>query len=191
MQKPQRLLALALLLALAACGAKPPDPAQAPAPPTASAPATPAPPAATPAPTEGPADPAAAPQPATLDAAGAETPPEDGDRLVLTGTLDEYSYDDVAAMAENYPASDYERQANPTYWLIVLDGPQTIEVMSGGGPELVSGEASLIWVQEPAGLEPYTGQHITFSIDPGKTFWPSDVSLPVGGPRTNDVHILN
>ena len=129
-------------------------------------------------------------QPETPVESGTETLPEDGDRLVLTGTLNEYSYDDVAAMAENYPASDFERELNPTYWLIVLDEPQTIEIMSGGGPELVSGEATLIGILEPAGLEQYAGQHITFSIDPSKTYWPSDVSLP-SGPRTNDVHILN
>ena len=131
-------------------------------------------------------------QPAEPDASGGEEPlPEDGDRLVLTGTLNEYSYDDVAAMAGNYPANDYERQLNPAYWLIELDQPQIIEIMSGGGPELISDEASLIWISDPSGLEQYAGQHVTFSIDPSATWWPSDVSLPLGEPRTADVHILN
>ena len=49
----------------------------------------------------------------------------------------------------------------------------------------------MIWVSEPAGLEAYAGQHVTFSIDPEHMFWPSDTSLPLGQPRTEDVHILN
>lgn len=131
------------------------------------------------------------PQPGTPADPVANAPPEDEGRLVLTGTLDAYSYDDVAAMTGSHLTNDYERQSNPTYWLIVLDEPQTIEIMSGGGPGMFSNEASIIWVSEPAGLEAYAGQHVTFSIDPEHTFWPSDTSLPLGQPRTEDVHILN
>lgn len=157
-------MALALPLTLAVCGAKAPDPPAAAELPAAAEPADP----------------------------GAEVPlPEDGDRLVLTGTLNEYSYDEVAAMAGNYPANDYERQLTPTFWLIVLDEPQTIEIMSGAGPDPYSSKASMICASDPTGLEPYAGQHVIFSIDPNKTFWPSDASLPLGEPRTGDIHILN
>ena len=37
----------------------------------------------------------------------------------------------------------------------------------------------------------YYGQHLTFSIDPNNTYWPSDTSLPLGQPGTDDIHILN
>ncbi len=131
-------------------------------------------------------------QPTEPDAAGGEEPlPEDGNRIVLTGTLNEYSYDEVVAMAGNYPANDAERQLHPTYWLMILDEPQIIGIVSGGSPEIVSGEASMIWISEPAGLEQYAGQHLTFSIDPQNTWWPSDVSLPLNEPRTSDVNILS
>lgn len=128
---------------------------------------------------------------APLPGAGTESLlPEDGNRLVLTGTLNEYSYDEVAAMAGNYPGNDYERQLYPTFWLIVLDEPRTIEIMSGAGPDLYSSEASMICATDPAGLEQYAGRHVTFSVDPNRTFWPSDASLPLGQPRTGDIHIL-
>ena len=48
----------------------------------------------------------------------------------------------------------------------------------------------MIDVTYAQGLESYDGQHVTFSIDPNNTWWPSDTSLPLGQPRTDDVHIL-
>ena len=36
----------------------------------------------------------------------------------------------------------------------------------------------------------YVGQRLTVSIDPDRTQWPSDSSLPVVQPHTNDVQII-
>ena len=132
-------------------------------------------------------------QPAEPDAADGEEPlPEDGDRTVFRGTMNEYSYEEVAAMwsGGNYPVNNYERQLHPTYLLITLDEPQTMEIRTGDGLAFVSQEISMLGVQEPAELEQYAGQHLTFSVDPGMIYNPSDVSLPPA-PRAYDVHILN
>ena len=75
--------------------------------------------------------------------------------------------------------------------LIVLDTPQEMTLQSGdpmGSPR--SGLVKLISVKNVEGLEQYDGQHLTFSIDPTKTYWPSDTSLPLGQPQAWDLHVL-
>lgn len=118
--------------------------------------------------------------------------PTDGDRIVFTGTIDTYSYEEVIALQgcpdPNAPWSD----SSQTFRLIVLDTPQEMELQSGdpvGSPR--SDTVRLISVAYVEGLEQYDGQHLTFSIDPKATYWPSDTSMPVGQPGTRDVHVLN
>lgn len=117
--------------------------------------------------------------------------PPDGDRIVFTGTIDTYSYEQVVELQgcpdPNAPWTD----SNQTFRLIVLDTPQEMKLQSGdptGSPR--SGTVRLISVAYAEGLEQYDGQHLTFSIDPNNTYWPSDTSMPVGQPGTRDVHIL-
>lgn len=118
--------------------------------------------------------------------------PTDGDRIVFTGTIDTYSYEEVIALQgcpdPNAPWSN----SSQTFRLIVLDTPQEMELQSGdpvGSPR--SDTVRLISVAYAEGLEQYDGQHLTFSIDPKATYWPSDTSMPVGQPGTRDVHVLN
>ena len=115
---------------------------------------------------------------------------EDG-RIVFTGTVDTYSYEEVIALQgcpdPNAPWTD----SSQTFRLIVLDTPQEMELQSGdpvGSPR--SGMVRLISVAYAKGLEQYDGQHLTFSIDPSNTYWPSDSSMPVGQPATGDVHVV-
>ena len=129
--------------------------------------------------------------PEAQEETGTETLPEDGDRLVLTGTLNEYTYEQTVELQGVPDPNAQWADTSMTYWIVVLDEPQTIEIMSGSGPELVSSEASLIGILEPVGLEQYAGQHITFSIDPETSWWQSDTSLPLGAARVKSIKILN
>lgn len=115
---------------------------------------------------------------------------EDG-RIVFTGTVGTYTYEEVIALQgcpdPNAPWTD----SSQTFRLIVLDTPQEMELQSGdpvGSPR--SGIVRLISVAYAEGLEQYDGQHLTFSIDPSNTYWPSDSSMPVGQPATRDVHVV-
>lgn len=117
--------------------------------------------------------------------------PTDGDRIVFTGIVGTYSYEEVIALQgcpdPNAPWTD----SSQTFRLIVLDTPQKMELQSGdpvGSPR--SDTVRLISVAYAEGLEQYDGQHLTFSIDPKATYWPSDSSMPVGQPSTKDVHVL-
>lgn len=129
-------------------------------------------------------------QPSTVEPEPAETAlPTDGDRIVFRGTLGAYSYSevlDLQGQADPNPGSDM----GETYYLIVLDEPQTMAVTRGDGSGSREGEVHLIDVTYAEGIAQYAGQHLAFSIDPGRTYWPSDASLPLGEPRTDDVHIL-
>lgn len=116
-------------------------------------------------------------------------PAQDGDRIVFTGTIDTYTHDEVVALQgqpdPNAPWSDTEA----TYRLIVLDAPQTMELTSVDG--MRSGEVRMINVTGAPGLDGLGGQHLTFSIDAASAWWPSDTSLPLGQPGTQDVHVLD
>lgn len=126
----------------------------------------------------------------TAEEAPAQTElPADGNRYVFTGTINTYSHDEVLALqgiSDPNPGSDY----GETYRLIVLDTPQSMDLMSGSRDGLRSGTVSIIDVTDAAGLEQYDGQNLIFSIEPTATYWPSDTSLPVGEPNTTDVHVL-
>lgn len=131
---------------------------------------------------------------ASQPGAAAPSLPEDGDRIVFTGTVDSYSYQEVVALQgcpdPNAPWTD----TTQTFRLIVLDTPQVMELETGDpspASRARSGEVRLIDVSLAEGLESFDGQHLTFSIDPEETYWPSDASMPVGQPSTRDVHILN
>ena len=130
---------------------------------------------------------------ASQPGAAAPSLPEDGDRIVFTGTVDSYSYQEVVNLQgcpdPNAPWTD----TTQNFRLIVLDTPQVMELETGDpspASRARSGEVRLIDVSLAEGLESFDGQHLTFSIDPEQTYWPSDASMPVGQPSTRDVHIL-
>lgn len=117
--------------------------------------------------------------------------PHDGNRIVFTGTIDTYSYDEVITLQGCPDPNAYSSDKTATFRLIVLDTPQDMELMSGDGIRTRSAEVHMISVDYAEGLDQYDSQHLIFSIDPANTYWPSEASMPVGTPSTNDVHILS
>ena len=118
------------------------------------------------------------------------TLPTDGDRIVFRGTLGAYSYNEVLTLqgqSDPNPGSDM----GETYYLIVLDEPQTMNLRSGDGLSSRDGEVHLVNITYAEGITQYIGQNLAFSIDPEQTYWPSDTSLPLGEPSTDDVHALS
>ena len=130
------------------------------------------------------------------------TLPIDGERIVLTGTVGTYNYDEIIALqgqpdpnASDYDESTLEYYQSMTYRVIVLDMPQTLRIRPGGWEgdpdEYSSHEALMINIGYAEGMDQYEGRHITFSIDPDSTHWPSDTSLPLGQPFTGDIRVLD
>ncbi len=121
------------------------------------------------------------------DAIAAE---EAAGRIVMTGVYNYYSYEEtvqIQGQSDPYGGST----AKDAYLMIALDSPQTFSAMSSDGETgLITNTANAIVIREGAIDSSYLGQHITFSIDPNQTSWPSDVSLPIGQPATMDVHVL-
>lgn len=117
--------------------------------------------------------------------------PTDGSRIVFTGTINTYSYDEVVALqGEPDPNAAYGVSQTNAHRLIVLDAPRNMTLHNGSGLDSREGEVRMIDVTKAGDLSQYDGQHLTFSIDPDNTRWPSDTSLPLGQPRTSDVHVL-
>ncbi len=129
-------------------------------------------------------------EPAVLGEPEEGTLPTDGDRTVLAGTVGRYTYNEVLALqGENDPNAGYS-DPSQVFLLILLDTPQAVTARSGDGLSSYEREATMIDVTFAAGLEQYEGQHVVFSIDPRETWWPSDTSLPLGEPSTDNVHVL-
>ncbi|MDE7477019.1 MAG: sigma-70 family RNA polymerase sigma factor, partial [Lachnospiraceae bacterium] len=121
--------------------------------------------------------------------------PTDGNRIVLTGTVGTYDYDEIVELQRQPDPTGWDEQhvayaRSRTYHVIVLDTPQTLRLYSGEDARSYSNEALMINLEYTDAMDPYEGQHITFSIDPNTTHWPSDTSLPIGQPFTSDIHVL-
>lgn len=121
--------------------------------------------------------------------------PTDGDRIVLTGTVGTYDYDEIIALQgqpdpNSWDGSSVEDSRSLTYRVIVLDTPQDLNLNSGSGDSYSTHEALMINLYYIDDIGQYEGQNITFSIDPATTWWPSDTSLPFGQPIAGDIHIL-
>lgn len=117
-------------------------------------------------------------------------PAMDGDRVVFTGTLGFYSYDEVLALQgvpDPNPQNDHQSE---NFWLVVLDTPQSVELRKPDGDGSRMGQVSMINVTGVDGIERYDGQRLSVSIDPANTWWPGDTSIPWDQPITSDVRIL-
>ena len=134
--------------------------------------------------------PALWPEPA--QPSGSDTLPTDGNRIVFTGTINSYTYDELLALQgmEDPNPGSYEYEIGNIYWLIVLDTPQPMALKHASGSEGYQEHTASIIGVFADGLDRYDGQHLIFSIDPDRTWWPSDVSAPFGEPRTDDIHVL-
>ena len=107
-------------------------------------------------------------------------------RLVFTGEIATYDHDEVVEM-QGFP--DYNGfDPNERYRIIVLDEPQKVTLSAVDGPR----ESTLrsVSVRDGAGVREDLEGSIVFSIDPNTTWWPSDTSIPLGQPKTDDVHIM-
>ena len=116
------------------------------------------------------------------------TLPTDGNRIVFRGTLGTYTVSEVEVL-QGAPDPNRGNGYNEgrTYRLIVLDTPQEMTLQAVDAPR--KGLVRLIDVSS-ANLSHSDGDNLIFSIDPSVTWWPSDTSLPLGQPKTRDVHIL-
>ncbi len=141
------------------------------------------------------------------DSGGAQTPgssdngmfPTDGDRIVLTGTVGTYDYDEMLSLFKRFdPNSPYYEQYESAresfegefYRMIVLDTPQTLRLRTSEDGYF-DGEVLMVNIQGIDGMEQYEGQHIMFSIDPTTTHWPNDWMVPLGQPLAEDIHVLD
>ena len=122
------------------------------------------------------------------------TLPTDGDRIVLTGTVGTFDYDEIIALQGQPDPNGWDERSvefarSMTYRVIVLDTPQTLRLLNVDG-DYSSREALMLNLYYADDMDQYEGRHITFSIDPATTWWPGGTDLPFGQPYAEDIHIL-
>ena len=129
--------------------------------------------------------------PATeIQASTQATLPTDGDRIVLTGTINDYDYNGVIEV-QGEPDPNPSTNRTERYVLFVLDKPQVMILEQGDGSgEKVSGVVRMIFIGPYSNLGQYYGKHVTVSVDPDEMTWPSDTSMPLGQP-SGSVRVLN
>ena len=129
--------------------------------------------------------------PATeIQASTQATLPTDGDRIVLTGTINDYDYNGVIEV-QGEPDPNPSTNRTERYVLFVLDKPQVMILEQGDGSgEKVSGVVRMIYIGPYSNLGQYYGKHVTVSVDPDEMTWPSDTSMPLGQP-SGSVRVLN
>ena len=129
--------------------------------------------------------------PATeIQASTQATLPTDGDRIVLTGTINDYDYNGVIEV-QGEPDPNPSTNRTERYVLFVLDKPQVMILEQGDGSgEKVSGVVRMIYIGPYSNLGQYYGKHVTVSVDPDEMMWPSDTRMPLGQP-SGSVRVLN
>lgn len=129
--------------------------------------------------------------PATeIQASTQATLPTDGDRIVLTGTINDYDYNGVIEV-QGEPDPNPSTNRTERYVLFVLDKPQVMILEQGDGSgEKVSGVVRMIYIGPYSNLGQYYGKHVTVSVDPDEMTWPSDTRMPLGQP-SGLVRVLN
>ena len=129
--------------------------------------------------------------PATeIQASTQATIPTDGDRIVLTGTINDYDYNGVIEV-QGEPDPNPSTNRTERYVLFVLDKPQVMILEQGDGSgEKVSGVVRMIYIGPYSNLGQYYGKHVTVSVDPDEMMWPSDTRMPLGQP-SGLVRVLN
>ena len=129
--------------------------------------------------------------PATeIQASTQATLPTDGDRIVLTGTINDYDYNGVIKV-QGEPDPNGSTDRTERYVVFVLDKPQVMNLEQGDDSgEKRSDEVRMIYLGPYSNLGQYYGQHVTVSVDPDEMIWPSDTRMPVGQP-SGLVRVLN
>ena len=118
------------------------------------------------------------------------TLPTDGDRIVLTGTINDYDYNGVIKV-QGEPDPNGSTDRTERYIVFVLDKPQVMNLEQGDDSgEKRSDEVRMIYLGPYSNLGQYYGQHVTVSVDPDEMMWPSDTRMPVGQP-SGSIRVLN
>ena len=106
--------------------------------------------------------------------------------VVLEGIIRVFLFDELLAYQGN-PNVGYT--SDETFYIFILDTPQSIEFVSGDGQGMRTGDVTMIQLAT-TDVSSYVNQHVTVAINPKKTWFPSDVSLPLGEPRSTEYEIL-
>ena len=118
--------------------------------------------------------------------------PKDPGRIVFQGRIKKVSHKGLLRMQKlnrSPNASDYQMYKNKPFYVIKLDRPKSMRLSHVDG--MLRHQVKLIDITNIPGIGKYVNKRCTFSIKASDTWWPSDSSLPLGEPRTWDIHIYD
>lgn len=119
--------------------------------------------------------------------ASAKSLPKDKGRIVFQGRIRKVSHSKLLKIQKEKDPNPGYSDKNRKYYIIQLTRPQNMTLNSVDG--MYRGLVKIIDASYTKDIEKYVGKTCTISINPKKTEWPSDTSLPLGQPRTSDLHI--
>lgn len=116
------------------------------------------------------------------------TLPEDGGRLVLSGTVHHCTYAEVFRLLGTTDPSNGMADTGDTYVLFLLDTPRTLTVTT---PVYTRTETvDVISFSDVSAMAAYDGQHVICSFGQGTILFPTDARVPSGVPYSADVRVL-
>ncbi len=112
---------------------------------------------------------------------------------VVSGTLIICDNDALLTM-QGHPPGDNLRQMQSfperTYYILQLDSPQQIDLMSGSGEMSYNRECTLVDLYNIDGTNLQNGDYAVIAFGPDDGSFPSDVSLPLGEPVLSSYEVL-
>lgn len=133
------------------------------------------------------------------DAQGASEASDQED-YVLSGTCSVLTAEELLKLQEiDTDPYSLGYESDDRFALILLDGTQTLYSHAPGEPDLMTyQDADMLLVAsvtrhsagDIAQWEPYNGMHVTVQVSPYDIWNPSDVRLPVGQPRADNVVLI-
>lgn len=112
---------------------------------------------------------------------------EDEGYIVLTGTVKHLSYSEILEVqneSDPNPGSDHSDEDADIF---ILDEPHELTLWSPGRVQSTRDAKVIKVIDFPESL---LGEKVVIAINPERTIWPSDTSLPLGEPRTSDYVII-
>ncbi len=135
------------------------------------------------------------------DGAQGASEASDQEDYVLSGTCSVLSAEELLKLQEiDTDPNSLGYEPDDRFALILLDGTQTLYSHAPGEPDLMTyQDADMLLVAsvtrhsagDIAQWEPYNGMHVTVQVSPYDIWNPSDVRLPVGQPRADNVVLIS
>lgn len=111
-------------------------------------------------------------------------------KVVLEGIIKKMTYQEILELKNDSDPNPEYSDPNEEFYIFLLAEPQEIAFQSGDGGGSSKRIVEMIKINEVDGITKHLGENINLSLDPNKTYWPTDTSLPLGQPSTSVFEVI-